>query len=83
MLSLETSPETPEDSLKGGSPDTGAYTCLWDSCLEEFESQKLFVEHLNEAHTDTRKGCDEFPCLWKVMSEYFRSLYSLYVTDAT
>jgi len=48
------------------SPDSCAYTCLWDFCHEEFDNQKSFVEHLSEIHTETKKGCEEFPCLWKV-----------------
>ena len=68
FLSSDTWPETPDGSLKEevDSPDTGAYICLWDLCHEEFETQKSFVDHLNDAHTETKKGCDEFPCLWKV-----------------
>ena len=74
FLSSDTCPETPDGSLKEevDSPDTGAYICLWDCCNEEFESQKLFVDHLNEAHTETKKGCDEFPCLWKVIFHFCR-----------
>ena len=68
FLSSDTCPETPDGSLKEevDSPDTGSYVCLWDNCNEEFETQKLFVDHLNDAHTETKKGCDEFPCMWKV-----------------
>ena len=74
ILSSDTCPETPDGSLKEevDCPDTGTYLCLWDCCNQEFESQKLFVDHLNEAHTETKKGCDEFPCLWKVKNKgYF------------
>ena len=49
-----------------GETDTGSYTCMWADCKEEFYSQKTLVEHVNDSHMETRKGCEEFPCLWKV-----------------
>jgi hypothetical protein len=72
FLSSDTCPETPDGSLKEevDSPDNGAYICLWDLCHEEFETQKSFVDHLSDAHTETKKGCDEFPCLWKVTMHF-------------
>jgi hypothetical protein len=44
----DTCPETPDGSVKEDPdyPDNGSYVCLWDNCGEEFESQKLFVDHL-------------------------------------
>jgi hypothetical protein len=39
---------------------------LWEGCGDEFETLRPFVDHLNDAHTENKKGCDEFPCLWKV-----------------
>ena len=67
----DTCPETPDSSVKEeidvNSPDTGSYVCLWLECNEEFDSPKAFVDHVNETHMDTRKGCEEFPCLWKVI----------------
>ena len=52
--------------ITGGIEDTGSYVCLWADCNEEFYSQKTLVDHVNDSHMDTRKGCEEFPCLWKV-----------------
>ena len=70
-LSTDTCPETPDSSVKEdpgdvNSPDTGSYACLWSDCNDEFYSQKNLVEHVNDTHMETRKGCEEFPCLWKV-----------------
>ena len=65
-------PETPDSSVKEeaegvvNSPDTGSYVCLWMECNEEFVTQKTLVDHINDNHMETKKGCDEFPCLWKV-----------------
>eukprot|EP00095_Tigriopus_kingsejongensis_P005837 snap_masked-scaffold425_size175135-processed-gene-0.17 protein:Tk05837 transcript:snap_masked-scaffold425_size175135-processed-gene-0.17-mRNA-1 annotation:"zinc finger protein glis3-like" len=63
-------PETPDSSVKEemldlNSPDTGRYVCLWMSCHEEFGSQKVLVDHVNDTHMETKKGCDELPCLWQ------------------
>ena len=70
LFTSDTCPETPDSSVKEdtdvNSPDTGNYTCLWLDCNEEFDNPKTYVDHVNEAHMETRKGCEEFPCLWKV-----------------
>ncbi|TRY75430.1 hypothetical protein TCAL_00706 [Tigriopus californicus] len=61
-------PETPDSSVKEemlDSPDTGKYVCLWLSCHEEFGCQKALVDHVNDTHMETKKGCDELPCHWK------------------
>ncbi len=72
FVSSDTCPETPDSSVKEeaeglvNSPDTGSYVCLWMECNEEFVTQKSLVDHINDNHMETKKGCDEFPCLWKV-----------------
>ena len=70
LFTSDTCPETPDSSVKEdtdvNSPDSGSYVCLWQDCNEEFDNPKTFVDHVNEAHMETRKGCEEFPCLWKV-----------------
>ena len=70
LFTSDTCPETPDSSVKEdtdvNSPDSGNYVCLWQDCNEEFDNPKTFVDHVNEAHMETRKGCEEFPCLWKV-----------------
>jgi hypothetical protein len=70
LFTSDTCPETPDSSVKEetdvNSPDTGNYLCLWLDCNEEFDNPKTYVDHVNEAHMETRKGCEEFPCLWKV-----------------
>ena len=71
LFTSDTCPETPDSSIKEetdvNSPDTGSYICLWLDCNEEFDNPKTYVDHVNEAHMETRKGCEEFPCLWKVI----------------
>lgn len=70
FVSSDTCPETPDSSVKEegdvNSPDTGSYICLWQDCHEEFAVQKMLVEHISENHMNSQKGCEEFPCLWKV-----------------
>ena len=69
-ISSDTCPETPDSSVKEeadvNSPDTGSYVCLWQDCLEEFPAQKALVDHITDSHMESKKGCEEFPCLWKV-----------------
>ena len=75
LFTSDTCPETPDSSVKEdtdvNSPDTGNYVCLWQDCNEEFDNPKTYVDHVNEAHMETRKGCEEFPCLWKVSENIF------------
>jgi hypothetical protein len=70
FVSSDTCPETPDSSVKEeadvNSPDTGSYVCLWMECHEEFVTQKALVEHISDNHMESKKGCEEFPCLWKV-----------------
>ena len=70
FVSSDTCPETPDSSVKEegdvNSPDTGSYICLWQDCHEEFVTQKALVEHIGDQHMNSQKGCEEFPCLWKV-----------------
>ena len=70
FVSSDTCPETPDSSVKEegdvNSPDTGSYTCLWQDCHEEFVTQKALVDHISENHMGSQKGCEEFPCMWKV-----------------
>jgi len=78
LFTSDTCPETPDSSVKEetdvNSPDTGNYICLWLDCNEEFDNPKTYVDHVNEAHMETRKGCEEFPCLWKV------SIFAVYIS---
>jgi zinc finger protein GLIS1/3 len=60
------------------SPDTGNYICLWLDCNEEFDNPKTYVDHVNEAHMETRKGCEEFPCLWKDCPRAFKAFNAKY-----
>ena len=72
FVSSDTCPETPDSSVKEegdvNSPDTGSYICLWENCHDEFVTQKALVEHISDSHMNSQKGCEEFPCLWKVRS---------------
>ena len=81
LFTSDTCPETPDSSVKEeidvNSPDTGSYLCLWLDCNEEFDNPKTYVDHVNESHMETRKGCEEFPCLWKVnINHLIRSSYT-------
>ena len=73
-ISSDTCPETPDSSVKEeadvNSPDTGSYVCLWQDCLEEFPAQKALVDHITDSHMESKKGCEEFPCLWKVKKTF-------------
>ena len=70
FVNSDTCPETPDSSVREdgdvNSPDTGSYICLWQDCHEEFTVQKNLVEHINDNHMNSQKGCEEFPCMWKV-----------------
>ena len=76
LFSSDTCPETPDSSVKEeadvNSPDTGSYVCLWQDCHEEFVTQKALVDHITDSHMESKKGCEEFPCLWKVSFSFFQ-----------
>jgi hypothetical protein len=80
FVSSDTCPETPDSSVKEeadvNSPDTGSYVCLWMECHEEFVTQKALVEHISDNHMESKKGCEEFPCLWKVSNSWFFCFFS-------
>ena len=83
FVSSDTCPETPDSSVKEeadtvNSPDTGSYICLWQDCAEEFVTQKTLVEHINENHMDNKKGCEEFPCMWKDCSRKSKAFNAKY-----
>ena len=78
----DTCPETPDSSVKeeamdeenssSNSPaDVGPRTCLWQDCSEVFGCQWDLVEHVNEAHMETKKGSDDYPCMWQVSRTRF------------
>ncbi len=75
FVSSDTCPETPDSSVKEepelNSPETGTYICLWQDCHEEFVSRKALVDHIGDNHMGAQKGCEEFPCLWKVILTKF------------
>eukprot|EP00096_Caligus_rogercresseyi_P014067 TRINITY_DN6603_c0_g1_i1.p1 TRINITY_DN6603_c0_g1~~TRINITY_DN6603_c0_g1_i1.p1 ORF type:complete len:562 (-),score=173.43 TRINITY_DN6603_c0_g1_i1:720-2405(-) len=52
------------EPLGNGCEDSGTYTCFWVDCGEEFENQGRLVDHVNGVHMETKKGCEELPCLW-------------------
>lgn len=64
-------PETPDSSVKeeSDSPEVGPRACLWQDCHEVFSGKGELVEHVNEVHMETKKGSDEYPCLWQVRGE--------------
>ncbi|XP_040567294.1 uncharacterized protein [Lepeophtheirus salmonis] len=65
-------PGSPDSTIKeellepiASQEDSGVYTCYWIDCGEEFENQERLVDHVNGIHMETKKGCEELPCLWK------------------
>ena len=83
FVSSDTCPETPDSSVKEegdvNSPDTGSYTCLWQDCHEEFVTQKALVDHISENHMGSQKGCEEFPCNWKVNNKVIKPCHDVRV----
>ncbi len=61
----DTCPETPDSSVRDEKPESNLI-CQWVECNQEFESQKLLVEHVIASHVESsKKGSEERFCLWQ------------------
>ena len=54
--------ETDEES---GGAVAGVTRCGWYNCGEECGDLEQLVNHITSHHIQTRRGSEEFPCLWE------------------
>ena len=40
--------------------------CKWKECAKEFCDKDNLVEHINITHIEHKKGCEDYPCYWRV-----------------
>ena len=67
--------EPVEDDHKDSSKqDTGGDLCeedqvvqsKWKECANKFSDKDNLVEHINTTHIEHKKGCEDYPCYWRV-----------------
>ena len=59
---------------------TGVLACKWRNCGREFTEKKYLVDHVTSSHIEQRKGCDDFPCFWEVISLFLVNIVKLSLT---
>lgn len=59
---------------------TGVLACKWRNCGREFTEKKYLVDHVTSSHIEQRKGCDDFPCFWEVISLFLVNIVNLTLT---
>ena len=59
---------------------TGVLACKWRNCGREFTEKKYLVDHVTSSHIEQRKGCDDFPCFWEVISLFLVNIVYLSLT---
>ena len=57
-----------QDSIKEDTlfEEDQVICCKWKECGNEFCDKDHLVEHINTTHIEHKKGCEDYPCYWRV-----------------
>ena len=68
-MSSKGSVEEEDDIEENDVDNEGISTrCRWIDCNLEFSDMAQLVSHINSSHIIARRGSEEYPCFWKVIS---------------